>query len=200
MPDDTKAQQLQHLAEQLVNLEDSPLFTYRQENGYYPVPGEGNPDAKLMFIGEAPGASEAETGRPFVGRAGQLLDDLLRGIGLERKDVFITNIVKDRPPANRDPSQAEIACYAPFLTRQIEIVQPEIIATLGRFSMVFMIRQYHLPGKDQKISQLHGQPLEGQTDFGPIRLFPLYHPAAAFYNRSLTPVLESDFQKLGRQL
>jgi DNA polymerase len=200
MPHNTKTQQLQHLARQLDNLEDSPLYAYRQKNGYHPVPGEGSPDAKLMFIGEAPGATEAETGRPFVGRAGQLLDELLHGIGLERKDVFITNIVKDRPPANRDPSKAEINYYAPFLTRQIEIIQPKIIASLGRFSMDFMIRQYHLPGKGQKIGQLHGRMLESQTRFGAICLFPLYHPAAVFYNRSLTPILESDFQKLGNLL
>jgi DNA polymerase len=200
MPKDTKAKQLQQIAEQLESLGESPLFDYRQTNGYHPVPGEGNPEAEIMFIGEAPGATEAETGRPFVGRAGQMLGDLLQGIGLNREDVFITNIVKDRPPANRDPSRAEIAFYAPFLTRQIEIIQPKVIATLGRFSMVFMIQQYNLPGKGQKIGQIHGQVLEGQTNFGAIRLFPLYHPAAVFYNRSLAPKLETDFQKLATLL
>ncbi|MDY6873245.1 MAG: uracil-DNA glycosylase [Chloroflexota bacterium] len=197
---ETKAFQLKQLAEKLVHLEESPLFDYRQANGYQPVPGEGDSNADVIFIGEAPGAMEAETGRPFVGRAGQMLDELLRGIGLNREDVFITNIVKDRPPENRDPTRAEIVLYAPLLTRQIEIIQPKVIATLGRYSMVFMIRQYNLPGKRKKIGQLHGQVLKGQTNFGDIRLFPLYHPAAVFYNRSLTPILEEDFQKLARLL
>ncbi|MCB2202606.1 uracil-DNA glycosylase [bacterium] len=196
MTEADNAQQLHQIAEELETLEGSPLFDYRQSNGYRPVPGEGNPTARVMFIGEAPGATEAETGRPFVGRAGKLLDECLAAIGLNRKDVFITNIVKDRPPDNRDPSKAEIAFYAPFLTRQIEIIQPRIVATLGRFSMDFMIRQYSLPGKGQKIGELHGQVLQGQTGFGAIRLFPLYHPAAVFYNRSLAPKLEADFQKL----
>ncbi len=192
----TKSQELAFIAEQIRDLTQSPLYAYREENGYSSVPGEGNPDAKLMFVGEAPGAQEAQSGRPFVGRAGQYLDDLLKENGLIRRDVFITNIVKDRPPSNRDPSKQEIALYSPFLIRQIDIIQPKIIATLGRFSMDFMIRQYNLPGKGEKIGQLHGKPLTGQADYGKITVFPLYHPAAIFYNRKLAPVLAEDFQRM----
>lgn len=192
----TKAQALLSIDGQIRDLTQSPLYAYRVENGYLPVPGEGNPNAKLMFIGEAPGAQEAKSGRPFVGRAGQYLDELLEENGLSRKSVFITNIVKDRPPANRDPSKQEIACYAPFLIRQIDIIQPKIIATLGRFAMDFMIRQYDLPGKGEKIGQLHGKVLVGRADYGEIRVFPLYHPAAVFYNRKLEPVLEEDFRRM----
>ncbi len=191
-----KAKQLAAIADQIRNLTKSPLYTFRLENDYLSVPGEGNPDARLMFIGEAPGAQEAKSGKPFIGRAGQYLDTLLEENGLKRKEVFITNIVKDRPPGNRDPSKQEIQLYAPFLIEQIDIIQPKVIATLGQFSMDFMIHQYHLPCKGEKISQLHGKLLKGQADYGQINVFPLYHPAAVFYNRKLEPILVEDFRRL----
>ena len=130
-----RAAQLQAIAEELLCLEASPLYAYREEKGYLPVIGEGAPDAEIMFIGEAPGAQEAKSGRPFVGNAGRVLDTLLESIGLERANVYITNIVKDRPPQNRDPHVGEIELYRPFLLRQIDIIQPRVIATLGRFAM-----------------------------------------------------------------
>jgi uracil-DNA glycosylase len=192
----TKAQRLAVIAKQIKNLTQSPLYSYRKENSYHAVPGEGNPNAELMFIGEAPGAQEATSGRPFVGRAGQYLDSLLEENGLKRKEVFITNIVKDRPPGNRDPSKLEIQLYTPFLIQQIDIIQPKVIATLGRFSMDFMIQQYHLSGNGEKIGQLHGKLLSGQANFGKINVFPLYHPAAVFYNRKLEPFMQEDFHRL----
>lgn len=194
-----KADQLQQIAEEIEGLSQSPLYDYRIQNGYQPVPGEGNPDAAIMFIGEAPGGKEAKTGRPFVGAAGKTLDRLLQGIDLARQDVYITNIVKDRPPKNRDPRPEEIELYAPFLVRQIEIIRPQVIATLGRFAMDFMLQQFELPQQGQKIGALHGQLLQARAAYGPISLVPLYHPAAALYNNALWDTLTEDFERL-RQL
>jgi len=192
----TKKKQLQNIAEQIRNLDTSPLYDYRIRNAYKPVIGEGDPDAKIMFIGEAPGAQEAETGRPFVGRAGKHLDSLLNSIDLRRKDVYITNIVKDRPPNNRNPHAAEIEIYSPFLRQQIEIIQPKIIATLGRFAMEFIIDLFRLPQNGKKIGEIHGTAIQTHTEFGKTILIPLYHPAAVFYNRNLESVLKTDFERL----
>jgi uracil-DNA glycosylase len=191
-----RAAQLEAIAEELLSLEASPLFTYREEQGYLPVIGEGNPDAEIMFIGEAPGAQEAKSGRPFVGNAGRVLDTLLESIGLERADVYITNIVKDRPPKNRDPHVDEIEAYTPFLIRQIEIIQPRIIATLGRFAMEFILGQFDLPQQGQQIGELHGKALKAKTSYGQVTVVPLYHPAAAFYNEDLQQIMREDFRVL----
>lgn len=191
-----KIDELEKIEEELAKDSSSPLYTYRKENNYYPVIGEGDPDANIMFIGEAPGVKEAETGRPFVGRAGQKLNALLESIGLSRQDVYITNIVKDRPPDNRDPRSAEIAFYAPYLEKQLNIIQPEVIATLGRFSMNFILDRFDLPEQDQPIGILHGDLLTVKTFFGNVKMLPLYHPAAMFYNRKLEPVIEEDFKIL----
>ena len=191
-----KIQQLDNIAKKIQSLDTSPLYEYRIENGYQPVIGEGDPDAAVMFIGEAPGAQEAQTGRPFVGRAGQYLDALLNTIGIDRQQVYITNIVKDRPPGNRNPRVNEIKLYAPFLTEQINIIQPKVIATLGRFAMEFILKEYHLPQYDKKIGNLHGKALVIRADFGSVNFFPLYHPAAVFYNKKLETVLKNDFTAL----
>lgn len=147
--------------------------------------GEGNPSAEVLFIGEAPGFHEDRLVRPFVGRAGQLLNQLLDGIKWPRESVYITNIVKRRPPENRDPLPEEISVYHPYLARQVEIISPKIIATLGRFSMA-----YFLP--DAKISRDHGRvvPQDGRI------IVPLYHPAAALRSSSVLRELEDDFRKL----
>jgi DNA polymerase len=191
-----KTAQLEEIAERVRDLEASPLYEYREEHGYQPVIGEGDPDAEVMFIGEAPGAQEAKTGRPFVGSAGKVLDALLASIGVAREDVYITNVVKDRPPDNRDPRVEEIARYAPFLLRQIEIIQPQVIATLGRFAMDFILEQFDLPQQGQRIGDLHGQVLEAEASYGEVVIVPLYHPAAAFYNKELKDVIEEDIQVL----
>jgi len=193
---DDKAARLEEIADQIRNLEESPLYDYRKEKGYSPVIGEGNVDAAILLIGEAPGAEEAKTGRPFVGNAGRVLDKLLESIDIERQDVYITNVVKDRPPDNRDPRAEEIELYAPFLLKQIEIIQPDVIVTLGRFAMDFILEQFNLLEKKQKISDLHGKVLEAQTSYGDISIVPLYHPAATFYNRDLEDALQEDFQVL----
>lgn len=187
---------LENMAEEVKNLTESPLYEYRQAHNYSMVFGEGSPQAAIMFIGEAPGENEAKTGRPFVGASGRLLNDMLSSIGLNREDVYITNIVKDRPPENRDPTTAEIKLYQPFLLRQIELIQPRVIATLGRFAMDFVLNQFNLPEKGQKISALHGRLLQGNTSYGPISIIPLFHPAAALYTRDREATLRSDFQIL----
>lgn len=151
------------------------------------VPGEGSPNAQVMFVGEAPGQKEDASGRPFVGAAGRFLTEMLELISLKRGDVFITNIVKQRPPDNRDPLPAEIAAHWPFLERQIAIIEPRIIVMLGRHSMARL-----LPGVGP-ISQVHGRPYRRQD--GRVYL-PLYHPAVALYNGSMRHVLMADFQKI----
>jgi len=147
--------------------------------------GVGNPDADIVFIGEAPGFFENKQKEPFVGRAGQLLNKLLEGVKIARADVYITNIVKHRPPENRDPLPEEIAAYKPYLTRELKILQPKIIATLGRFSM-----NYFLPYA--KISQDHGKIYKMNSTL----ILPLYHPAAALRSTSVLADLEKDFRKL----
>ena len=195
-----KAKQMEKIAEELENLTESPLHQYRLENEYHAVVGEGDPDADILFVGEAPGEKEAESGRPFVGASGRILNELLETIDLDREDVYITNVVKDRPPNNRDPRAAEIELYAPFLRRQIELIEPRVIATLGRFAMEFMLEYFDVPQHGQKISDLHGQPVGVQADHGDVTLVPLFHPAVALYSRNRRGTLEQDFQVLKRYL
>ncbi len=192
----SRTDQLRVIRDEVWNLTISPLFTYRKQHNYYPVLGEGNHKAKIMFIGEAPGKTEAETGRPFCGAAGAMLDELLASIHLDRKQVYVTNIVKDRPPENRDPLPSEIRLYGPFLERQINIIRPKIIATLGRFSMQYILEKFNLPQKTESISYLHGQLLEAASSYGTIHIIPLFHPAVALYNVHSKTTLIKDFQVL----
>ncbi len=193
---ESRIQQLGQIAAELRVFKESPLYDYRLENDYLPVIGSGDPDAAIMVIGEAPGENEAESGQPFVGAAGRVLDDLFASIGLRRDDVYITNIVKDRPPKNRAPRPVEVELYAPFLERQIAIIQPQVIATLGRFSMDFILELFGMPQHGQKIGDLHGQRLEGQAPYGKVTVVPLYHPASGFYNRALRAAMEEDIHAL----
>lgn len=195
-----KAEALAQIRAEIEGLTESPLYEFRVENGYQPVIGEGNVDADVIFIGEAPGEWEAKSGRPFVGTSGRVLDELLASIGLEREAVYITNVVKDRPPKNRDPHKKEIALYTPFLIRQLEIIQPGVLAPLGRFAMEFVFDLLDMPEKGGKISQLHGQPLQAQADYGPVSVIPLYHPAFALYSAGQKQTLLDDFTQLGRLL
>jgi len=191
-----RTEKLKKILDEIWNLTDSPLYKYRKKNNYYPVIGEGSHFAKIIFIGEAPGRTEAGTGKPFCGPAGKILDELLESINIKRQDVYITNIVKDRPPENRDPTIKEIEIYSPFLTRQLEIIKPEIIATLGRFSMEFIMKLYKLENKLQKISLLHGQVFETNTLWGKTKIIPFYHPAVVLYNSNQLTLLKNDFQAL----
>lgn len=150
------------------------------------VPGEGRPDADIMFIGEGPGFHEDQQGRPFVGAAGKFLEELLRAIGLGREDVYITNLVKCRPPGNRDPQHDELSpCTSTYLERQIELIDPKVIVTLGRFSMA-----RYFP--NAKISRIHGNPRR----VGGRLIVPMFHPAAALHQPSLRQTVEDDFSKL----
>lgn len=192
----SKKNELKIIRDQVWNLTKSPLYKYRKKNNYYPVIGQGDHDAKIMFIGEAPGRNEAESGIPFCGAAGKILDKLLNSVKIKRQNVYITNIVKDRPPGNRDPNKEEIELYAPFLVQQTKIIQPKIIATLGRFSMEYIMKMYGLEDKLGKISNLHGRVFETESEHGLINIVPLYHPAVAIYNRNQLPTLKNDFQVL----
>ena len=149
------------------------------------VPGEGPANAEIMFIGEGPGFHENEQGRPFVGAAGRFLDELLAQINMNREDVFIGNVVKCRPPSNRDPQPEEVAACGEYLERQIQAINPKVIVTLGRFSM-----GYFLP--NAKISSIHGQAMKVKGRL----IVAMYHPAAALHQRSLRPTIEADFARL----
>jgi uracil-DNA glycosylase family 4 len=153
------------------------------------VMGDGNVRADIVLIGEAPGKNEDLQGLPFVGAAGRFLNEMLASVSLERSDIYITNIVKYRPPNNRDPLPEEKKAFWPYLVRQLEVIQPKIVVTLGRHSM-----EYFLPGL--KISQAHGQPERVAFGDGTLTVVPLYHPAAALYNGSMRSVLIDDFTKL----
>ena len=194
--DNDRSQALKQIKDEVWNLKESPLYQERVNNQTLPVIGEGSHNAQLMFVGEAPGRNEAKTGRPFCGSAGKILDDLLTSIGVKREAVYITNIVKDRPPSNRDPLPEEIAIYGPFLDRQIDIIKPLIIVTLGRFSMSYIMKKSGLEDSIKPISQLHGQILEGSSLNNPIKVAVMYHPAAAIYNPKIKEVLQKDFQIL----
>jgi uracil-DNA glycosylase len=150
------------------------------------VPGEGPADAKIMFVGEGPGQNEDEQGRPFVGTAGKLLTDLLESIGLSRSDVFITNIVKCRPPNNRAPRKSEVETCNPYLTSQIGLIKPWIVCALGTPAIATLL------GEEYSATKVHGKP----TSKDNLTILPMYHPAAALYDPSLKEVLASDFRTL----
>lgn len=160
---------------------------YRSAN--HGVPGEGNPESRIVFIGEAPGFHEDKQGKPFVGASGKFLTELLNSAGLKREDVFICNVVKHRPPGNRDPLPDEIVACAQYLDRQIEAIDPDVIVTLGRISM-----SRYFPG--ERISRIHGQAKEVNGRY----VVPMYHPAAALHNSGIRPDIEADFQKLPKLL
>ena len=152
--------------------------------------GEGNPDAELVLVGEAPGFHEDTQGVPFVGQAGKLLETLLNGIGLSRPDVYIANVLKCRPPGNRDPQPDEIEACESHLFRQIELIEPTVVATLGNFATKL------LSGKPLGITRVHGTPQQVTLGGNAVTLYPLYHPAAALYTRSMLSVLEEDFARI----
>lgn len=196
MPD--KQEKLDKLREELLNRQDLRLAAYRQEHDYQMVFGEGDANAAIMFIGEAPGEQEAKSGRPFVGRSGSVLEELLASIGLARGDVYITNVIKDRPPGNRDPHREEIESYRPFLRQQMAIIRPAVIATLGRFAMEFIFEEFDVNAPQGKISELHGQQLSATGPIGEVTFVPLYHPAVALYDQAQREVLRQDFETLSQ--
>jgi uracil-DNA glycosylase len=152
--------------------------------------GVGDPNADLMFVGEAPGFHEDQQGHPFVGQAGKLLDKLLAGIGLSREAVYIANVIKCRPPGNRDPQPDEIEACEGHLFRQLELIEPKLVATLGNFATKL------LSGKPHGITRVHGRPQETIVGGRPVTLYPLYHPAAALYTPAMLRTLEDDFRRI----
>ena len=176
---------LQALHQQIHTCQECALHRARTNA----VPGEGAPNASLMFIGEGPGFNEDRQGRPFIGAAGQFLDELLLSIGLKREDVFITNMVKCRPPNNRDPFPGEISACSRYLDAQIESIKPAVIVPLGRHALARWFPK-------DSISKVRARP----RVFDGITLFPLYHPAAALHNGALRATIEADFAKLGELL
>jgi len=152
--------------------------------------GVGDPDADLMFVGEAPGFHEDKQGYPFVGAAGKLLDKLLEGIGLSRRDVYIANVLKCRPPGNRDPMPDEIEACESHLFRQLELIEPKLVATLGNFATKL------LSGKPAGITRVHGRPQEAVVGGRRVTLYPIYHPAAALYTPAMLKTLEEDFARI----
>jgi uracil-DNA glycosylase family 4 len=174
-----KSEKLEAIKQQIIN---NQVTSELAKQATQLVFGDGNPDAEIVFIGEAPGKNEDKTGLPFVGAAGKFLDEMLGMINLKREDIYITNIVKYRPPENRDPSEEEKAEFLPYLESQLEVIQPKLVITLGRHSM-----NCFLP--DLQISQVHGQPKRYK---GRVYL-PLFHPAAALYNGGMRQTLIDDF-------
>lgn len=183
---------MKKIKEEVVNCKKCPLFQKRN----LPVVGEGSHEAKIMFIGEGPGANEDATGRPFCGKAGSILNELLESIRIDREKVYITNILKCRPPNNRDPREEEIKACTPYLKRQIKIIDPEVLCPLGRHAMYFIMDQYGLQGQIKAISKIHGQVFKAKNLLEEIKIIPFYHPAVATYNPNKLPLLKKDFEIL----
>jgi DNA polymerase len=191
-----KVKEMERIKDELVQLSATPLYSFRVQCDNSVVMGRGSLDANIVFVGEAPGKKESETGKPFCGASGRVLDELLASIALNRELVYITNIVKDRPPENRDPTAKEIALYGPFLDRELAIIEPRVIATLGRFSMTYIMEKFGLTEELDLISVLHGKEFIAQAPYGEVTIIPLYHPAVAVYNAIDKRVLLSDFSTL----
>ncbi|HEX2619911.1 MAG TPA: uracil-DNA glycosylase family protein [Phototrophicaceae bacterium] len=191
-----KESALRQIRLEVLSATTSPLYQFRTENRLMPVAGDGNPDANILFIGQAPGKTEAVEGRAFVGQSGEVLDEMLKGINLKRDDIYITNVVLDRAPDNRDPTVEEIKFYTPFVDRIIDTIQPGVIVPLGRFAMEYILKKYDLPEKRSKIGELHGKLLRSTAPYGEIYVLPLYHPAVVLYSASQKDTLREDFKKL----
>lgn len=194
----TKQQKLDAIKQQIVDNKIAPELAAQAQHIVF---GEGSPNADVVFVGEAPGRFEDEQGRPFIGASGKFLDELLGSIGMKREEVYITSILKYRPPKNRDPFPAEKQAFLPYLQAQLEVIRPKVVATLGRHGL-----NCFLP--DLQIGTVHGQPqrytLQSATGTGAdplvLVILPLFHPAAALYNRSLHQTLLDDFSTIPRIL
>lgn len=188
-----KQQQLDAISQRIIDDRVCPELAAQATQLVF---GAGSPDAQLVFVGEAPGKNEDLQGKPFVGAAGKFLNEMLASIGLERDDVYITNIVKYRPPDNRDPEPEEKKAFLPYLQAQLEVIQPVMVATLGRHSLGCFL-------PDLQISKIHGEPKRirlkfknGDDEGFPIIILPLFHPAAALYNGSMRATLMEDFARV----
>jgi uracil-DNA glycosylase family 4 len=189
-PEEEKINEMLKIINEINNCTKCPLHKYRTN----PVPGEGPLNAKIMFIGEAPGRNEDLQGKPFVGRAGELLDYLLSLAGLKREEVYITNVVKCRPPNNRDPRPEEISSCLPYLKRQIRIIEPRIIVCLGRFAGYTIFNLAHI--KWEGMYRTHGKVYSAVVEGVPVKLVATFHPASAFYKKEVRALLEEDFGEI----
>ena len=185
-------EELGKIKEEVLKCQKCSLY----KNRNYPVIGEGSHQAKIMFIGESPGAQENRTGRPFCGAAGKVLDELLDSVRIKRKDVYISNLLKCRPPSNRDPEKEEIEACSFYIERQIKIIQPKIICPLGRYSMQFLMEKFGLKNEIQPIGKIHGKVFKIKTVRSELFLIPLYHPATVTYNANMKEILKNDFRIL----
>ncbi len=192
----SKTEKMKAIKDEVVACRKCGLCEFRKQNNYFPVIGQGDHNARIMLVGEAPGLNEAKTGRPFCGAAGKVLDELLESAGFKREEVYIGNILKDRPPQNRNPESAEIAACTPYLERQIEIIRPKVIGAMGNFAAAFLLEKYGLKNKIKGIGAIHGQIFAVNASFGDLAIVPLYHPAAAVYNANMKDMLKNDFAVL----
>jgi len=186
------AEEIQKLNQEIHSCQKCPLGATRTNA----VPGQGNLNAKVMFIGEAPGATEDAQGIPFCGKAGGVLDELLAIAGLKREEIFIGNILKCRPPNNRNPQEIEIKTCTPYLDRQIELIKPSVLCCLGNFSTAYIMRKFSLEAKVQGITKIHGKIFLSDVAYGKIKIMPLFHPAVVTYDMSKKSVLAEDFRLL----
>ncbi len=187
----SKEEKLKEIEKKILECKRCELYKYVRNK----VPGEGNPNAKIVFVGEAPGEEEDKQGRPFVGKAGKLLTKLIEEIlGMKRDEVFITNVLKCRPPNNRDPKEEEIKACFPFLVEQLNVIQPDIIVCLGRFSAKTLFNYFGL--KFTTITKVRGKPFYVTKWGKQVMLFATLHPAAALYHREWLSLIEEDFRKL----
>jgi DNA polymerase len=189
-----KKDQLEMIAAEILNCTKCSLHKTRKNA----VPGEGNPQSKIMLVGEAPGYWEDVKGKPFVGAAGKFLDTLLAIVGFLRDDVFIGNVLKCRPPGNREPMPNEIQTCTPYLDRQIRIIQPKFVVTLGNYSTAYIFSKANLPFSS--ITQVHGKIYETSVLSMSMTVFPTFHPAAALYSVKYKEELTNDFQRLKSEL
>ena len=186
----TRKELLEKVGQHIKNCKKCSLYLSRN----VPVVGQGNPNAKLVMIGEAPGENEDRTGLPFCGQAGRTLDELFKAAGLDRKEIYLTNILKCHPPFNRDPKIGEIKICSPFLDFQLQVINPKTIVTLGRFSMNYILKKYGLPS--EQISKAHGEVFRIKDLFKDLKIIPMYHPAAISYKPSIRKDMLEDFKKL----
>lgn len=194
MHNEAKNRQIEAIAEEIKNCQKCSLSKIRTN----PVPGEGNPDSSIILIGEAPGYWEDRKGRPFVGAAGKVLDEALEKIGIKRREIFITNVLKCRPPGNRDPRSEEIRACTPFLDKQLKIIKPRFIVALGRHSTSYLFSKMNL--NFDGISKVHGRIYKARFADWRCYVMPTYHPAAALYNVNLKEDLLSDLWMLKRKM
>ena len=185
-----KEEDMKRIANAVEDCRDCALWKTRHNA----VVGSGSADATILFVGEAPGYHEDQQGMPFVGKAGKILDELLASIGLQRDEVYIANILKCRPPQNRNPLKSEIEACTKHLNNQIELIQPRLIAPLGNFAASYLFEKFGLPY--DKISKIHGKIFRINTLFGEITIIPLYHPAVATYNPETKSTLLEDFKAI----